>query len=99
MEENKCNVCEAEFSAGHLVEGICKNCISLYPFAKTKEDLKQDKTPEVESHEANIKALVTKQVNELLEAYGLLHRCLSCSNLYFKRSPAQKSCGDCKEAK
>ena len=99
IEENKCNVCEAEFNSGHLEDGVCKNCVSLYPGVKTKDDLHQDKTPEVESHETQIKELVTKQVNELLESYGLLHRCLTCSNLFYKRSPAQKSCGCDKEVK
>ena len=99
MEDNKCNVCEANFFGGPLVDGVCSNCTKLYPGVKTKEGLKKDKKPEVESQEAITKELVTKQVDSVLESYGILHRCLTCSNLYFKRSPAQKSCGCDKEVK
>jgi len=97
MEIEKCAVCEAEFKPGHLVEGTCEVCKKLWPGAKTKEDRDKAKKPDVESHEVRIKDLVTKQVNELLESYGLLHRCLNCSNLYVKKSPAQKSCSLCKD--
>lgn len=99
IEENKCAVCEAEFRSGHLVDGVCANCKSLYPGAKTKEDVNKPKKPEVESHDTHIKELVTNQVNELLESFGILHRCLDCGSLYYKRSPAQKNCGCKKEDK
>jgi len=99
-EENKCALCDAEFKPGYLDNNsICEICKGEHPGAKTKEDMNKKKKPEVESHEALVKELVTKQVNELLESYGILHRCLTCSNLYFKRSPAQKSCGCDKETK
>ena len=95
MEENKCAVCLAEgFKSGTLDENnVCAVCNTLWPGAKTSKDRNKKKKPEVESHEACIKELVTNQVNELLESFGILHRCLTCSNLFFKRSPAQKSCG------
>jgi hypothetical protein len=94
MVENKCQVCKAEFNTGCLdKEGICDVCKRMWPGAKTPEDRNKTKKPEVESHEAQVKDLVAKQVNELLEGYGILHRCLACSNMYFKRSPAQKGCG------
>jgi hypothetical protein len=95
MDESKCAVCNSEgFKAGALDEdNVCGVCNKLWPGAKTPDDRNKKKKPEVESHEANIKELVTKEVNSLLESYGILHRCLTCSNLYFKRSPAQKGCG------
>ena len=101
LEENKCAVCLSEgFKAGALDENnVCKMCNKLWPGAKKPEDRHKKGKPEIESHEANIKELVTKQVNDLLESYGILHRCLTCSNLYFKRSPAQKGCGCDKETK
>ena len=95
MEDNKCNVCEANFFGTPLVGGVCSDCTKLYPGVKTKEGLKKDKKPEIESHEVLIKELVTKQVNEMLESFGILHRCLTCGKLYYRRSPAQKSCSDC----
>jgi len=93
MEIEKCAVCEAEFRPGHLVEGTCEVCKKLWPGAKTKEDKENAKKPEIDSHETRIKDLVTKRVNEMLELHGILHRCLDCGNLFYKRSPAQKSCG------
>ncbi len=99
MDDNKCAVCLSEgFKSGTLDENnVCMVCNTLWPGAKKPEDRNKKKKPDVESHEAQTKDLVTKQVNELLEGFGILHRCLTCSNLYFKRSPAQKSCGCVKE--
>ena len=93
MNENKCVLCDTEYKSGYLVGGICDTCKKEFPGAKTKEDMKKKKKPEIENHETLVKELVTKQVNDLLESFGILHRCLTCSNLFFKRSPAQKSCG------
>ena len=100
MEEIKCAVCKAEFSTGCLDgDGVCSTCKTIWPGAKTPEDRNKVKKPEVESHEVRVKELVTSQVNELLESYGILHRCLDCTNFFFKRSPAQKGCGCRKEDK
>ena len=101
MDENKCVVClSSGFKSGALdSDNVCTTCNKLWPGAKKPEDRNKKKKPEVESYEATVKELVTKQVNETLESYGILHRCLTCSNLYFKRSPAQKSCGCDKEVK
>ena len=95
MENDKCAVCLSEgFKSGTLdKDNVCIMCNKLWPGAKIPDDRKKKKKPEVESHETQIKDLVVKQVNEILEEYGILHRCLTCSNFYFKRSPAQKSCG------
>ena len=95
MSEDKCAVCLSEgFKSGTLDENnVCGVCNKLWPGAKTPEDRNKKKKPEVESYEATVKELVTNEVNSLLESYNILHRCLTCSNLYFKRSPAQKSCG------
>ena len=97
MDENKCVVCLSEgFKSGTLDENnVCTMCNKLWPGAKTPDDRNKKKKPEVESHETRIKELVTNQVNDLLESFGILHRCLTCSKLYYRRSPAQKSCGDC----
>ena len=99
LEENKCSVClSAGFKSGTLDENnVCTQCNKLWPGAKKPDDRNKKKKPEVESREVETKELVTKQVNELLEEYGILHRCLDCSNFYYKRSPAQKRCGDCSE--
>lgn len=98
MEENKCAVCLSEgFKSGALdKDSVCTVCNKLWPGAKTPDDRNKKKKPEVESYETTVKELVTKQVNELLESFGILHRCLGCGSLYFKRSPAQKKCNLCK---
>ena len=98
MEDIKCVICQAEFRSGCLVDGKCTVCVKSYPDAKTRGDINKKKDPEVANQESLIKELVTKHVNELLESFGILHRCLTCSKLYFKRSPAQKSCDLCKLA-
>lgn len=99
MEEDKCTVCLSEgFKSGLLEDGVCFMCRKLWPGAKTPDDRNKKKKPEVESHETQTKELVTKQVNELLESFGILHRCLDCGNLYYKRSPAQKKCDLCRDA-
>lgn len=97
-EENKCSVCLSEgFKSGTLDENnVCTMCNKLWPGAKTPDDRNKKKKPEVESHETIVKELVTKQIDELLESYGLLHRCLTCGKLYYRRSPAQKKCDLCK---
>jgi len=98
-EENKCSVCLSEgFKDSLLEDGVCMQCRKLWPGAKTPEDRNKKKKPEVESHETIIKDLVIKQIDELLESYGLLHRCLTCGKLYYRRSPAQKNCDFCKNA-
>ena len=100
MEENKCTVCLSDgFKSGTLEDGVCGQCKKLWPGAKKPEDRNKKKKPEVESYETTVKELVTNEVNSLLESFGILHRCLGCGNLYFKRSPAQKKCDLCKEAK
>ena len=100
LEENKCAVCKAEFRTGCLDgDGVCGTCNVMWPGAKTPEDRNKTKKPEVESQTALIKDMVTSQVNELLEAYGVLHRCLDCGAFFYKRSPAQKGCGCRKEDK
>ena len=98
LEENKCAVClSAGFKSGALdKDNVCTTCNKLWPGAKTPDDRNKKKKPEVESHETHIKDLVTNEVNSLLESYEILHRCLGCSKLYFRRSPAQKQCSDCK---
>ena len=101
MNNDKCVVCLSEgFKSGSLDKDcVCDMCRKLWPGAKTPDDRHKKKKPEVESYETTVKELVTKQVNELLESFGILHRCLGCGSLYFKRSPAQKKCDLCKEAK
>jgi len=92
-EENKCNVCLAEFRDGMLDDdGVCTQCNIMWPGAKTPEDRNKAKKPDVESQETHTKELVTKRVDEMLEKYGILQKC-ACGNLFHKRSPAQKGCG------
>ena len=101
MENDKCTVCLSEgFKSGTLdKDNVCTQCNKLWPGAKTPDDRKKKKKPDVESHTNIVKEIVTKQIDELLESYGLLHRCLTCGKSYYRRSPAQKKCDLCKEVK
>ena len=100
MEDNKCAVCLSDgFKSGALEDSVCGQCRKLWPGAKTPDDRNKKKKPEVESQEATVKELVTNEVNSILESYEILHRCLGCSKLYYRRSPAQKQCNLCKETK
>lgn len=96
MEAEKCNVCLAEFREGMLDDnGVCTQCNVMWPGAKTPEDRNKNKKHDVENQETITKELVIKKVDEILEKYGILHKC-DCGNLFYKRSPAQKKCGNCK---
>lgn len=101
MDEDKCKVClSSGFKAGALdKDNVCTQCNKLWPGAKTPEDRKKKNKPEVENHETQTVELITKQIDSILESYGILHKCLTCGTLYYKRSPAQKGCGCNKEDK
>lgn len=87
MEFEKCECCKAEFRPGSLNDdGVCKTCIILGLVDKAKKQ--EDKI------EADNKERVRKIVADELEKFGILQKC-ECGELFFKRSPAQKSCGNC----
>jgi hypothetical protein len=95
MDEKRCVVCENYFYS-HAMEGDkCKQCATLYPNAKTKDDIKMDNKPKAKTlSDETVKEIVY----DVLEEAGIKRfKCENCNKLFFKNSPAQKYCSNCKE--
>jgi hypothetical protein len=93
-EEQRCCICEAYFRANAMVGEKCSLCNSLYPNAKTKEDIKVKFKNKAETlTEGRVKELIY----EILEEANLRRvECDKCEKLFFRTSPAQKQCSACK---
>jgi len=94
MSETRCVICEADFRTEAMVGKKCKTCAGLYPAAKTKEDVKI-------KFKDRAKTLSDESIKEIV--YSILEEanikratCEVCSTLYFRNSPAQKTCKVCK---
>ena len=94
MEEEKCKVCLASFKPGFLENEKCPICVKLYPDAETPQD-RYKKKPKAKEDEGRLETIVKKYIKESLIEYGILHEC-ACGEYFYKRSPAQKTCGKCK---
>lgn len=93
-DENICILCKAEFKEGALNEDKkCEMCEKLWPGITSKEDLKKD--PDEEKNEGRLRTVIEKTVEDILVKHGILHKC-ECGKSFYKRSPAQKICSDCK---
>ncbi len=97
MEEVRCVICEAYFRSNAMVGDKCTKCNDLYPDAKTKEDIKVETKDKAKTlSEETVKEIVYS----ILEDANLKRvKCDKCGKLFFKTSPAQKYCNDCKETK
>ena len=93
-EETTCKICDAGFRASAMVGDKCELCDSLYPKAKTKEDIKTKFKNKAETlTEGRVKDLVY----EILEEANIKRvECEKCGKLYYRTSPAQKTCRVCK---
>lgn len=93
-EDGICKICEAGFRESDMTGGKCHLCNELYPKAKTKEDIKVKFKNKAETlSEERVKDLVY----EILEEANLKRvKCEKCEKLYFRTSPAQKVCKECK---
>lgn len=94
MEESRCAICEAYFISSAMVGDKCSNCNTLYPKARTKEDIKIKFKNKAETlTESRVKELVY----EILEEANLRRiDCEKCGKPYFRTSPAQKTCKVCR---
>lgn len=93
MDKIKCIICEGDFSPKEPDQVKCKGCMRTYPNATSRADLltEEDKEP-LREFEKRVKLVVY----EVLEEAGLVRKkCVSCENVYFARSPAQKVCKEC----
>lgn len=92
----KCAICEGGFYTAKMKDGKCDACNIRFPGVKDKEDLKkQRETSDSKFNAGSFEKRVEKQVENILKKFGFLIEC-DCGELYNKRSPAQKSCGICK---
>lgn len=94
-EEMRCCICEADFRPSAMVGKKCKTCAGLYPTAKSKEDIKivfKDKAKTLSDES------VKEIVYAILEEANLKRvKCEQCDVLFFRNSPAQRTCRVCKE--
>lgn len=101
MEDVRCPICEADFRPNAMVSsgGVmkCKICAEQHPKASTKEEA-QGKTKDVAETmtEPRIRAIIY----EVLEEANIKRvECGECKELFFRRSPAQKTCQKCRTNK
>ena len=94
MDESRCCICEAYFRSNAMVGDKCTQCNSLYPKAKTKEDVKVKFKNKAETlTESRVKEIVY----DILEEANIKRvECDKCNKLFFRTSPAQKQCSACK---
>lgn len=96
--ENHCNFCKAEFKPGALNErGKCFQCEKLWPNLDDRAELNKDEKEK--ENEGRMKNVIRKEVEAYLLELKVLLTCPECGKSYYKRSPAQKSCGCLKEGK
>lgn len=96
MKTERCDFCKADFRIDAIKNNKCAECEKDYPGVATMKEWKEQQQPEFKANELALKGTVTKIVNNILEELGILSEC-DCGKLYFKRSPAKKTCGNCEE--
>ena len=94
MVSERCKMCTFDFKPGTLVDGKCGPCTERYPNVDSMKEWKDRKNPEAKEEERVINDRVAKIVERKLKEFGILADC-SCGKSYFRKSPAQKSCGKC----
>jgi len=94
-EQAQCILCEAYFRRNTMIGNKCPLCNALYPNASTKEEIKTKVKNKAETlTEGRVKELIY----ELLEDANIRRiKCERCGKLFFRNSPAQKYCSNCKD--
>lgn len=97
---DKCLICEQEFYVEKMTDGKCDVCHARFPGIKDRAELlKQKEEKQNEKYnDGNFDNMVTKKVTEVLKNYNVLVEC-GCGGFYYRRSPAQKTCGNCGDKK
>ena len=93
----KCNICGADFRPEAMKDGKCEQCNKLFPNANSLKEIRDKKNPD-KVNEGNLHRVVIEKVYDILDNLGILSEC-SCGKKYYKKSPAQKKCGECPEKK
>ena len=94
-DEQKCIICEAFFRPSAMVGTKCGSCNSLYPNAKTREDIKVTNKNRAQTLTDETVRVI---VYEILEEANIKRaKCETCGKLFFRNSPAQKFCQVCRD--
>ena len=94
MNSEQCKICMFDFKPGTLVDGKCTECVKRYPGVNSMKEWKEKQNPEAAEAEKQINDRVVKIVERKLKEFGILTDC-DCGKSYFRKSPAQKTCGNC----
>lgn len=94
-----CVVCDCKFDSKEPEQIKCSLCEKLYPNAKNLAEATKQSSPQAAQLEINVtEKRVREVVYGILEEAGIKRQvCGKCEKLFFKTSPAQKYCSNCKE--
>jgi len=96
----KCKICGGLFYEEALSDDKCVICSSHYPDAKNMDDVLRSKPKRelvINLTEDRVKNLINDTLTATLGELGFSKKkCEKCSKEFWKRSPAQKQCQDCK---
>jgi len=96
MDNNICVICKAGFPDSSMKGNKCLKCHGLYPDAESVDDLR-NKNTNVKA-ETMSESVVRRMIYDVLAEAGIKrHKCDKCSSLYYRTSPAQKTCSVCRE--
>jgi len=94
-ETVNCKICGSGFREDAIKDGKCELCTALYPKANSLQEAKELKNPKLDRlNEGHMHKVIIEKIYDVLTNEGILIEC-ECGKKYFKRSPAQKSCGQC----
>ena len=96
MESEKCVICEFDFKAGTMTDGKCTECAKKFPDSNSMKEVIEKNNPQLKKNEEDMERRIAKSVERKLKEVGILSEC-ECGKSFFRKSPAQKSCGSCKE--
>jgi hypothetical protein len=94
MNHEKCKICGFDFKPGTTVEGKCTECVKKFPGVDSMEEWREKHNPELKKNDKIMEERVAKIVERKLKEKGVLVDC-ECGKSFFKKSPAQKKCGNC----
>lgn len=98
MNSENCVVCNGEFHKGTLVNGKCSICKTAYPDANSLIEAIERHGKKQETLLNLTEDRVKILIYEILIDAGLTRKtCEVCNNLFFPRSPAQKTCQSCRD--
>jgi len=94
MQSEKCKMCGFDYKPGTTVDGKCTECTRKYPGADSMKEWKEQQNPMLKEADRVAEERVAKIVDRKLKELGILTDC-DCGKSYFRKSPAQKTCGNC----